>query len=363
MPKIYFIINSLTDAHSIRRINDFIDAGAEIKVFGFVRNNASVPQNGFYVLGRFSNTLSYRRRITIYQGAIKKLFKEYPGKEIVWYYLGLDVALVATLLSRNKKYIYEECDLVHAYIGNHLIGKVLEWYDKRVIKNSLFTILTSEGFMEFHYGKRQSSKPNNIILVENKLPKTILNIKGYSSHMPNCEHLRFAFVGGLRYKALLSLAKIISSSFPQHSFHFYGVIAPKFKDAQLPKAENIQYHGRFESPKDLPIIYSNVDVVVATYDVGTVNERYAEPNKLYESIFFRCPIIVSSGTFLAEKVHRMGIGYNVDAYNKVGVVNLVHNIEGSIQQIIRKIEQIDPLYAIGDNKYAVQILSEISRII
>ena len=35
------------------------------------------------------------------------------------------------------------------------------------------------------------------------------------------------------------------------------------------------------------------DMVVATYDVTIENVRYAEPNKIYEAIFFETPIILS----------------------------------------------------------------------
>lgn len=359
--KIYFILNSLTDAHSIRRVKDFSGIGADVKVFGFLRNKAAQVDDAFTVIGTFSNTLSYRKRVAIYFKGIKQLFKKYSDKDIVWYYLGLDVAWVATLLSPKKKYIYEECDLVHAYIHNKVIFNIFESLDKKIIKHSLFTITTSEGFIDFHYKNSVQQKPGNIVLAENKLSESILDIEQCPKTETDIKHLHFAFVGGLRYKSLLSLAEIIANNFPQLTFDFYGFIAPKFKEEELPKGKNIHYHGRFESPKDLPDIYSKVDVVVATYDVFTVNEKYAEPNKLYESIFFRCPIIVSSNTFLAEKVKRLGIGYDVDPYNKEKVINLVHDIETDLFKKVASINKIDTSYAIGNNNYAKNIVNSLNN--
>ena len=68
----------------------------------------------------------------------------------------------------------------------------------------------------------------------------------------------------------------------------------------------------------------------------------AHSNKLYESIYFNCPIVVSRQTFLEDKVKRLKIGYSVDAYNEDDVKKLVRDIESSyinIKESISKIPQ------------------------
>ena len=70
-------------------------------------------------------------------------------------------------------------------------------------------------------------------------------------------------------------------------------------------------------------IYAGIDWVLSAYDADYENVRYAEPNKLYESIFFETPIIVSRGTFLAERVESLGVGLSVDASKEDEVVSLV----------------------------------------
>ena len=35
-------------------------------------------------------------------------------------------------------------------------------------------------------------------------------------------------------------------------------------------------------------------------------------NKLYDAATFRCPIVATTGTFLAEEVSRYGLGFSVD---------------------------------------------------
>ena len=53
---------------------------------------------------------------------------------------------------------------------------------------------------------------------------------------------------------------------------------------------------------------------------------FAEPNKLYESIFFNCPIIVSKGTFLGNKVEELGIGFAIDSMNNESITTFLNSL-------------------------------------
>lgn len=336
---INFLMNSISDAHSNKRIKDFEDKGFKVKVFGFDRSIGAQRREYITILGNFTNTIPYYKRIKIYIKGIRKAFKLAHNKEDIWFYQGLDTALFAFIFGKRRKYIYEECDLVHANIRNSLIRCILETLDKYIIKKSFKTIVTSEGFIKYHY---KGVTPKNVIVLPNKLSKDVTNhpFKEEKEFKPS--HIKFAFVGGLRYESLISLAKLISRNFPNHEFHFYGYISPTIKEGDIPKGNNIFYHGSFRSPEDLPKIYSDIDIVVATYDISSINVRYAEPNKLYECIYFKCPIIVSKQTFLEEKVKRLGIGYSVNPYNEIDVIKLVKDIERlykTTKESISKISQ------------------------
>lgn len=327
---INFIVNSANDAHSISRIREFEAHGYTVKAYGFLREGELKSSSPVTVLGKFSNTLSYHKRIGIYYNGLKQLFQQVKADDTLWYYLGLDVAMFATWLNPNKRYIYEECDLTQTYTGNKLLRRLLEHMDKRIIKRSIRTLLTSEGFIDYHYG--QGKSPDNILLAPNYLSKSVMDVPNVAPTCPfDPAHIRFAFVGAVRYKALLSMASLMAKNHPEHEFHFYGYVAPKFDASQLPQGDNIFYHGAFKNPVDLPSIYSHVDVLVATYDTDEENVRYAEPNKLYEAIFFRKPIIVSRDTFLQQKAERMGIGFGVNAFDEQDVAKMVAKVAQSYQ--------------------------------
>ena len=89
---------------------------------------------------------------------------------------------------------------------------------------------------------------------------------------------------------------------------------------------NIIEHGRFKNPDDLDRVYSSFDIVACNYDATGPNERIAEPNKLYEALFYNKPILVSQNTFLGAKVERMGVGYVIDTSNDENIKEFLGNL-------------------------------------
>ena len=86
------------------------------------------------------------------------------------------------------------------------------------------------------------------------------------------------------------------------------------------------FHGPFRNPVDLPSIYENIDISIACYDTTSENVKIAEPNKLYESIYFETPLVVSSETFLARQVEKYDIGFCIDASNDDSISNFITQI-------------------------------------
>lgn len=198
---------------------------------------------------------------------------------------------------------------------------LFEIVDKQVINKSLLTITTSEGFINYHFN---GIKPNNVCLVENKLNPTILEYEIEQKSFDE-DKLSIGFVGAPRFNSIYNFIEVYCRNFPNYTFHIYGgPVSEKFRS--LEKYKNCIFHGFFKNPVDLPSIYKNIDLVLSTYDTRFENIRYAEPNKIYECIYFETPIIVSSGTFLAEKVNSLGIGYDVDAMNDNAIINFVREL-------------------------------------
>ena len=346
--KIIFISNNLSNTHDKARIEEYINKGVDVEVFGFTRaaDSGIITQSELYrpiVLGHIFP--SYHTRLRTYYQAIKKLRAEKDKECYAYYIFGLDIAMIFVLLGRNVKYIYEEADLVYTYMPHRLLISIFKRIDEYVLRHAFLAVFTSEGFLHYHYG---STQPSNVIIVPNRLNKSVLSVPSVSDSTEKKE-LTIGFVGAPRFKAIHNFIKVFCQNFPDREFHVFGGPIPEdFKD--LEQLKNCIFHGRFSSPIDLPKIYSNIDLVLSTYDAEYENVRYAEPNKLYESIFFETPIIVSKNTFLSEKVHKLGIGYSVDALNDTEIVDFVNHLSvDEIQRCVNEIKKIDKDFCINAN--------------
>lgn len=350
--KVIFILNSIQAQRCIKRIEEFIDNGYSVEVYGFKRNIVQHTISDKFkinIIGEINNSSPYLQRINIILHGVKSVFQLHNNEDgLLYYYFGIDIALCASWM-KQQIYIYEESDLVHTYLTNNILKNIFEYLDKRIIKKSLLTVFTSKGFYHYHFGDKNL---DNILILTNRLNKKIINLPLITKDIPMLSNLKIGFVGDVRYNSVLSFSKIFISTFPQHEFHFFGnpeSLLTEFE--KLKEYPNVFFHGKFINPQDLPSIYSQIDLVLSTYDVEFENVRYAEPNKLYEAIYFRTPIIVSKGTFLSEKVDRLNIGYSIDPLNREEIVRFINGLTTeSILQKINSLTDIPCEVAIDENK-------------
>lgn len=323
MKKIVFIINAISNQRCIKRVNEFVDNGFDVVAYGFSRKvemHNTIKVN-LQIAGEYSNTLPYSKRLLILWHGIRGIINRHRNEDVVYYLFGLDISMVFKLIC-DKPFVYEESDLTHTYINNRLIRHSLEIIDRQIIKRSILAVFTSEGFMRYHF---KDHVPANVCLVENKLNPAILDYAVRQKKPFDKSNISIGFVGGPRFKSIYHFIDVFCRNYPQFNFHvFGGPIPAEFEP--LRNYPNCVFHGFFKNPDDLPEIYSSIDVVLSTYDVEYDNVKYAEPNKLYESIYFETPIIVSSDTFLAEKVRRLGVGYDIDPLNEQSIVDFVKEL-------------------------------------
>lgn len=342
--KIVFILSSF-HIRCIKRIKEFIAKGYEVEVYGFKRiNTKSQLEIDAEIIGEFLPNSSHLKRIPIVINGIKKVLKNIKNQDAVIYVFGLDIAMWLRILNKKHPYIFEESDLYHTYVGNSFIRNTLEKIDKSIIKKSLMTVFTSEGFAKYHFGV---NIPQNVTFITNRLAESVLDCKPVTKRPIDVNHLSIGFVGAIRFRAVMHFVEYFVNNYPQHEFHFYGMVTDEVKEQfdKLMTRPNCYYHGKFTTPTDLPDIYSNIDLVLSTYDAEYINVRCAEPNKFYESLYFDTPIIVSEGTFLGEKVRRYNSGYVVNAMDENSIERFIKELtpEDLANKIdsIKKVPKID----------------------
>lgn len=354
-PKFIFIISNIHLPRCVNRVREFHQRGYKVEVYYFDRtifnNKVSELDVPMHSLGELeAGSGSYFKRMPKQYSIINAVVKKHKKENVVFYLFGFDIALIYHYCFTNKPYIFEESDLRHTYFPNAL-KKVLEIVDKRIIKKSLMTVFTSEGFCEYHFGDKI---PENVAFIPNRLSPIIKSVELLPHKKYDKDKLSIGFVGSPRFKAVYNFIKVFCSNFPQYEMHLFGEPCLDGIEELRGKYPNCTFHGTFTSPQDLPTIYSSIDLVLSTYDAGVENVRYAEPNKIYESMFFEVPIIVSKNTFLSSKVERLGIGYSIDAADDNEIVSFVKSLtEESVKARISNTKKIDKntLVSINDCFY------------
>lgn len=363
--KIVFILNSSGNPNHLKRIDEFVMHGYDVYAYCFLRDKEfpnSTQLCTIKPVSKISNSSIYIKRCkSLYQG-IKKVLAETKSEKCLYYLVGLEIAMFFRLVSR-KPYIFEEADMVHTNMSNVFFKYLFERVDKYVIKHSCLSAFRSEGFLQYHFGYKI---PDNVIVIPNKLNPNIVNLPVIPKLDTNIAKLRIGFVGCIRYNSIFHFCRVFCESFPQHEFHFYGKCTNDNAEnmfRELLQYNNCFFHGEFVSPDDLYRIYSGLDMVLSTYDISCENVRYAEPNKIYEAIYFDTPIIVSSETYLAQKVRRLGIGFDIDAMNDNEIKDFVSSLTIDIIQGVKaKIKQIDKKDVLSVNDELFKRIAKIEHI-
>jgi glycosyltransferase involved in cell wall biosynthesis len=330
MKEFVFILSSLNDTHYIKRVEEFIDNGYKVTVYGYKRKGKTLPKHSYVpiILGEIQER-NYSARLNLFRTTIKSIASSCKGKIV--FYSSLDVAIFGRMYI-DSPYIYEVCDLTELTIGNSVIRNLLSYINRRVIKKSIKTIITSEGFAEY-FGEKLKDK---FYLIPNKISPNIPHFVEKSRKLDKI--IKIGFVGIIRFETIFRFINSCADYGKNIEIHLYGIYSEADEWAiktKMLKADNIFYHGPFSNPNDLPMIYENIDLLLCAY-TPSLGVMYAEPNKLYEAIYFRCPIIVSENVFIGDKVKRLGVGYAINSMNKNSVIQFLESLNNIDYQ--RKIE-------------------------
>ena len=329
--KIIFLVQHLGQPRCIKRILSIKDAGYDVLVYGFDRGNYSeninqlLEQNVLLKESITSKGLSKIEKIKAYIRIVRKAVKD-ASKDDLIYAFGFELATFTRLIT-TYKYIYECADIV----GARENSEFLLMLDRRNIKKSVFTVFTSAGFVDFFWGNKKEAPEirKTYVIQPNKLNGYFLEHKRPNVKQVGSGVVRFGYAGLLRFLDIyLLFCELIGTKYPNYEFHFWG----DADEAEMKKIlnvvnaySNIYYHGVFTNPRDLDKVYESFDVCVLCYDIRSGNVKIAEPNKFYESIYYCKPIVASRGTYLGDKVERIGVGETINA-DEDGIKAYLDNI-------------------------------------
>lgn len=185
----------------------------------------------------------------------------------------------------------------------------LPWYRamvSRLVRKAAGVSISSEGFRTF--------LPEDVRLcLAHNLTNNEGEEKGCSLN-PEKRPLVIGFLGGLRYEEQnRRLLRQLAGS-EKYALWYIGKRHPGFDlpgFCQENSIKNVRFFPAYRN-EEKPALYRGVDLINSIYGADTKVTRLALPNKLYDCVLFKKPILVSKGTYLASIVQEYGLGLAVD---------------------------------------------------
>lgn len=179
----------------------------------------------------------------------------------------------------------------------------------KLVNNSCFTAISSTGFLKF------LEKNSKIIPIHN-----ITNAKEsicFPQPYQEKDFFCIGFLGNIRY--FKENVAFIESFKNTKDFKLFYAGQVNEKKCNLPQycqtknIKNVEFYGSF-SNSDKPALYQKIDLINSIYGNFSLEVTTALPNRLYDALLFKKPIIASKGTYLGTVVEEYGLGIVVDVY-------------------------------------------------
>lgn len=208
----------------------------------------------------------------------------------------------------NKKYILDIRDYTYE---NNIVYKMIE---KSLIKNSLLTTISSNGFKHFlpKYDYLISHNSNYNFDDNSNLPYIKRNGK-----------IIVAYIGSISYKENCKLLINLIEKDTRFCFYFYGNETGNSEIQELIKIINndrIKFFGPY-SPEEKDEIIKSSDILFNVYGNDSNLVKYALSNKLYDCFYYKKPILTSPNTYMSKCAN----DYSFDIYDDTRDLNDLYN--------------------------------------
>ena len=296
------------------------------------------------------HTVYYKRRAGFQQGAkgivnrawwnfylLRFLLREYRGYKVI-HACDFDTVMPAILMKLlGKKVIFDIFDWFSDEVktGKFWIDKIINSLEKFAVKHADLVILCEEGRLA-----QIQCNPKNYIVIPN-FP-TQLFCEGNEERRLNVMResdapIVVTYVGGLvKSRGLVELVDCVEGD-ERFELEIAGFGDSRIEEHVKNAAQhyqNIHFHGKVSYDKAIELM-KKADLLYAMYYKENPNHIFAAPNKFYESVCLRKPIITTVGTLAGEKVEKYKTGFVIEE----GQEALTEFLFGINRDIIQTIAQ------------------------
>ena len=322
---VLFFTHNSHEARFLKRLLSFRDLGFSVSWVGYDRGRGSPAVDN--LLGQFPHTLlgrtfdeKYIQRawasfITLGRLVLKPGMLRAPDLLYCTNVENLAVVMLARWLRGLRgKVIYEVADIQPAMVGSGAVGRLLRFVERLCLRHIDLLVVTSPAYLDEFLTKRQLYDGPSFLL-ENKVY--------FGSETPQCKPLpdrihegplTVGLFGNIKCeRSLKFIEQVARAARDEVSFTLRGYPTADLKPAleQLVSDNpNIRFLGRYNSPDDLPEIYSEVDLCWGFdfRDAGG-NSKWCLANRIYEAGLFGVPLLVEADTMGGMYVERLRSGW------------------------------------------------------
>jgi succinoglycan biosynthesis protein ExoL len=222
--------------------------------------------------------------------------------------------LVRALRGLRGRVIYEVADIQPAMVGSGAVGRLLRFVERLCLRHIDLLVVTSPAYLDEFLTKRQLYDGPSFLL-ENKVY--------FGPETPQCKPLpvrihegplTVGLFGNIKCERSLKLIEQVARAVRDEvSFILRGYPTVNLKAAlqQLVSGNpNVRFLGRYNSPDDLPGIYSEVDLCWGfDFRAAGGNSKWCLANRIYEAGLFGVPLLVEADTMGGRYVERLRSGW------------------------------------------------------
>jgi len=207
----------------------------------------------------------------------------------------LIAAFPALLFSHSVLDIFDSIFLKMNFPGERLsiLKRILYCLPKKII----VTDEARYSLLPKHAQKKAEIIPNVPFFCEN-----ISTLK-----KNNSKKIRLGLFGSIQEKRGALFVKQLLDYSSDYECIAAGWLADDFSK-RFASSDKVRYLGVLNQERALKRISEDVDFIVSIYPLTNLNNVYASPNKLYDAIHTKTPLIINSGVIVSGKVKELGIG-------------------------------------------------------
>lgn len=329
----------INDSRATKEINTLIKNGYDVLVLGWDRDGFAKKnenEDKGYKIDLFTKKAEYgagiKNLISLFLFQIWLFIKLLvnSSKYSIIHSCDFDTAIPAKCIAKikNKKLVYDIFDYyTHSHKVPKKLEKKIEKSEIKVINKADFTIICNEG----RYKQIEKAKPKKVIVIHNT-PSIPENFKELPSVIKQHNNkIKIVYVGILQGDRLLEEIASKIKEHPDIELHIggFGRFSELFEELSK-QCNNVFYYGKMKYA-DVLKLESECDILFATYNPEIRNHKFSAPNKIYEAMALKKPIIVCKNTGIDKIIDDKKLGISIE-YSADDFIRAVKTLESTEEE-------------------------------